>query len=271
MHNFTGSEKTPVAKVGISPNYNGFLGHKNLCFWSGTILGNDNYQLNFYVNNTGYLYTRYGQIGNWYIGNGGLYSDGDNYSSITEYGRTYTWDGKTNTWIPKIDKTKQKTRGVAQLIKGKDYNYTTSSDGIYLGSDGIRFGSTFHVDPIGGLYAIAGTIGGINITQDGLHSTNWNIDGAGVAHFSNAYINGSSINDAKSISGSTGGGGISGGGMCMGSGGAGSSYMNPGVRTSPDGQTWEDYIKEAIENALTRDKIINALQDGNYTINFGDY
>ena len=36
--------------------------------------------------------------------------------------------------------------------------------------------------------------------------------------------------------------------MRMGSGGAGSSYMNPGVRTSPDGQqTWEEYIKDEAE------------------------
>ena len=45
----------------------------------------------------------------------------------------------------------------------------------------------------------------------------------------------------------------------------------PGVRTSPNGQSWEDYIENKIKESLTRDKIINALQDGNYTINFGDY
>jgi len=57
--------------------------------------------------------------------------------------------------------------------------------------------------------------------------------------------------------------------MRMGSGGAGSSYMNPGVRTSPNGQTWEDYIKEAIKNALTKDKIIDVLKNGSHnSINF---
>jgi hypothetical protein len=55
----------------------------------------------------------------------------------------------------------------------------------------------------------------------------------------------------------------------MGSGGAGSSYMNPGVRTSPDGQTWENYIKEAIKNALTKDKIISVLKNNSDDIDFG--
>jgi len=84
MHNFEGSEKTPIAKVGMSPGYNGFTNHKNLCFWSGTISTNDEYEVTFYVNNTGYLYTKYGEIGNWHIGTGGLYATGSESPDITQ-------------------------------------------------------------------------------------------------------------------------------------------------------------------------------------------
>lgn len=269
----TFKNKDSIALVGMSPGkYTLSETHKNLCFWSGKISNDDSYKINFYVNDDGYLYSRYGKIGNWYIGDGGLYSDGTS-SVVVEYENIYKWDTEKGKWISEIDTTKKKQRVTNQLIIGQDYNYATSKGGIYLGSDGIRFGSAFHVDP-SGMYALAGEIGGIRITQSGLHSDNWNIDGSGTAHFQNAYINGSRLDNAKSISGSTGGGGISGGGMRMGSGGAGSSYMNPGVRTSPNGQTWDQYINEKIEKAinnLTRDKIINALQDGNYTINFGNY
>lgn len=58
--------------------------------------------------------------------------------------------------------------------------------------------------------------------------------------------------------------------MRMGSGGAGSSYMSPQVRTGDNGQqTWEDYIKKYIESSITKDKIIKALLNGGDTISFG--
>ena len=270
IYNFTeGSGKDPIAKIGISPGYNGFKNHKNLCFWSGTISTNEEYEITFYVNNTGYLYTKYGEIGNWYIGAGGLYATGSDSLDIKQQRMTYTWNEKKKTWDSTVDtKTATKTRKDKQLKPGKNYTYGNTEGGIYLGSDGIRFGSAFHVSP-SGMYALAGEIGGIKITQDGLSASHWKIDGSGNAYFTNAYINGSDIVSCT-LSGKAGGSGVSGGGMRMGSGGAGSSYMSPQVKTGDNGQqTWEDYIKKYIESFITKDKIVKALLNGGNTISFG--
>lgn len=269
IHNFTkGSGKDPIAKIGMSPGYDGFSNHKNLCFWSGIVSTNDKYELTFFVNNTGYLYTKYGEIGNWYIGTGGLYATGSD-SLNTQQRMIYTWDDKKKTWKATVDtRTTAKTRKDNKLKPGMNYTYGNTEGGIYLGSDGIRFGSAFHVSP-SGMYALAGEIGGIKITQDGLSASHWKIDGSGNAYFTNAYINGSDIVSCT-LSGKTGGSGVSGGGMRMGSGGAGSSYMSPQVRTGDNGQqTWEDYIKKYIESSMTKDKIIKALLNGGDTISFG--
>ena len=270
IYNFTkGSGKDPIAKIGISPGYNEFKNHKNLCFWSGIISANEEYEITFYVNNTGYLYTKYGEIGNWYIGAGGLYATGSDSLDIKQQRMTYTWNEKKKTWDSTVDtKTAAKTRKDKQLKPGKNYTYRNTEGGIYLGSDGIRFGSAFHVSP-SGMYALAGEIGGIKITQDGLSASHWKIDGSGNAYFTNAYINGSDIVSCT-LSGKAGGTGVSGGGMRMGSGGAGSSYMSPQVKTGDNGQqTWEDYIKKYIESSMTKDKIIKALLNGGDTISFG--
>lgn len=233
-----------------------------VCFWGGTVSASNQISLNFWVTNSGILHAKYGQIGAWKIANGGLYSDGVNTSNEQN---VYTYDKKTNTYKKVI--RKKTTSG----IKSKDannYTYNNTSGGVYVGADGIRFGDYFHVTQAGGLYATGGKIGDINIDGSGLSANNWRIDGSGTAYFTNAYINGSNIVQCA-LSGRSSGGGVSGGGMRMGSGGAGSSYMNPGVRTSPGGQTWEDYIKEAIKNALTKDKIIDILKNGNHnSINF---
>lgn len=269
IHNFTkGSGKDPIAKIGISPGYNGFKNHQNLCFWSGTISTNEKYEITFYVNNTGYLYTKYGEIGNWYIGAGGLYATGSDSLDIKQQRMIYTWNEKKKTWDSTVDtRIAAKTRKDNKLKPGKNYTYGNTEGGIYLGSDGIRFGSAFHVSP-SGMYALAGRIGGIEITQDGLSASHWKIDGSGNAYFTNAYINGSDIVSCT-LNGKAGGTGVSGGGMRMGSGGAGSSYMSPQVKTEDNGQqTWEDYIKKYIESFITKDKIIKALADGN-TISFG--
>jgi len=182
---------------------------------------------------------------------------------------TYTWNEKKKTWDSTVDtRTAAKTRKDKQLKLGKNYTYRNTEGGIYLGSDGIRFGSAFHVSP-SGMYALAGEIGGIKITQDGLSASHWKIDGSGNAYFTNAYINGSDIVSCT-LSGKAGGTGVSGGGMRMGSGGAGSSYMSPQVKTGDNGQqTWEDYIKKYIESSMTKDKIIKALLNGGDTISFG--
>lgn len=235
-----------------------------VCFWGGTVSTSNQISLNFWVTNSGVLHARRGELGDWKIANGGLYSDGKE-GSVEQ--KIYTYDKKTNTY------TEVKRTKTSSGIKSNDkdnYTYNNTSGGVYVGADGIRFGDYFRVTQAGGLQATGGKIGDISIDGSGLSANNWRIDGSGTAYFTNAYINGSNIVQCA-LSGRSSGGGVSGGGMRMGSGGAGSSYMSPGVRTSPNGQSWEDYIENKIKESLTRDKIINALQDGNYTINFGDY
>lgn len=232
-----------------------------VCFWGGTVSSSNQINLNFWVTNSGILHAKYGQIGAWKIANGGLYSDGTGGSNEQNI---YTYDKKTNTYSV-VKRTK--TSSGIKSNDANNYTYKNTSGGVYVGADGIRFGDYFHVTQAGGLYATGGKIGDINIDGSGLSANNWRIDGSGTAYFTNAYINGSNIVQCA-LSGRSSGGGVSGGGMRMGSGGAGSSYMNPGVRTSPNGQTWEEYIKEAIKKAITKGKIIEILKDGEGVIDF---
>ena len=232
-----------------------------VCFWGGTVSASNQISLNFWVTNSGVLHARRGELGDWKIANGGLYSDGKE-GSVEQ--KIYTYDKKTNTY------TEVKRTKTSSGIKSNDkdnYTYNNTSGGVYVGADGIRFGDYFRVTQAGGLQATGGKIGDISIDGSGLSANNWRIDGSGTAYFTNAYINGSNIVQCA-LSGRSSGGGVSGGGMRMGSGGAGSSYMNPGVRTSPNGQTWEEYIKEAIRKATTKGKIIEILKDGEGVIDF---
>ena len=233
-----------------------------VCFWGGTVSSSNQINLNFWVTNSGILHAKYGQIGAWKIANGGLYSDGAGGSNEQNI---YTYDKKTNTYSV-VKRTK--TSSGIKSNDANNYTYKNTSGGVYVGADGIRFGEYFHVTQAGGLYATGGKIGDINIDGSGLSANNWRIDGSGTAYFTNAYINGSNIVQCA-LSGRSSGGGVSGGGMRMGSGGAGSSYMSPGVRTSPNGQSWEDYIKDSIDNNLTRSKILNKLRDGSDIISLG--
>lgn len=237
-----------------------------ICFWGGTTSISNQIKLNFWVTNSGILHTKYGEIGAWKIANGGLYSDG--VGNTTQADNTYVYDKQKQTY-QKVA-TSKTTSGISSLDKD-NYTFNNTTGGVYVGADGIRFGNYFSVTQGGGLRATGGKIGGITIDNSGLSASNWRIDGSGTAYFTNAYINGSDIVSSR-LSGTSSGGGVSGGGMRMGSGGAGSSYMNPGVRTSPNGQTWDQYINEKIETAisnLTKQKIINILKNGsNNSINF---
>lgn len=233
-----------------------------VCFWGGTVSTSNQISLNFWVTNSGVLYAKRGELGAWKIANGGLYSDG---TADSDEQNIYTYNKKTNTYS--VVKRTKTTSGI-KSNDANNYTYKNTSGGVYVGADGIRFGDYFHVTQAGGLYATGGKIGDINIDGSGLSANNWRIDGSGTAYFTNAYINGSNIVQCA-LSGRSSGGGVSGGGMRMGSGGAGSSYMSPGVRTSPNGQSWEDYIKDSIDNNLTRSKILNKLRDGSDIISLG--
>jgi hypothetical protein len=270
---------------------------RTVCFWSGK--KNSSYStenMNFYVDTIGFLFSKYGQIGNWFIGSGGLYNSLKEKNIVIEQPYTYeqriAFLTKRITNLDKMLKQKGKTQSQIDYIKAQkkkaedektelnkaikegekktnrvklkltEDNFGTNTNisyentkntsaGAYLGSDGIRLGKLFHVDS-NGLYAIKGTIGGIEITGDGLYATNWQITGDGTATFAGATINGSSINKALAISGSSGGGGISGGGMHMGASGSGpgSSYMSPQVKTGEDGKSWEEYIKDTTKDVV---------------------
>ena len=238
-----------------------------ICFWGGTTSISNQIKLNFWVTNSGILHTKYGEIGAWKIANGGLYSDG--VGNTTQADNTYVYDKQKQSY-QKVA-TSKTTSGISSLDKD-NYTFNNTTGGVYVGADGIRFGNYFSVTQGGGLRATGGKIGGITIDNSGLSASNWRIDGSGTAYFTNAYINGSDIVSSR-LNGSSSGTGVSGGGMRMGSGGAGSSYMSPGVRTSQNGnQSWDQYINEKIEAAisnLTKQKIINILKNGsNNSINF---
>lgn len=220
---------------------------RNLCFWGGKSTGKTTGEFNFWVSSDGYLFSRYGMIGNWYIGEYGLYQSPTKETKYDYKELTWTWNDKTKKFSFSHN-GKENTKTTKKLIPGTDYTYKTSEGGIYIGPDGIRFGSLFYVDS-GGLYAYAGEIGGITINQSGLSADNWKITGDGTAYFAGATINGSDIVKC-SLSGSASGTGVSGGGMRMGSGGAGSSYMSPQVKTGPgeNDKSWNDYIPDFIED-----------------------
>lgn len=231
-----------------------------ICFWGGIKNNNDQIDIRFYVSNDGYLFSKYAKIGNWFIGTGGLYSEGR--EDETDKPLIYTYNADNHTY--KEVTIEKKTSKIA-LKKGKtEYTYDDTTGGVYVGSDGIRFGDYFHVTQAGGLYATGGQIGKINIDNSGLSANNWRIDGSGTAYFTNAYINGSNVVDsiiknASHISGNSGG--ISGGGMRVGAsgGGASGSYMEPGALTGEKGKTWDAYIDEKIKGFLTKSNIVKLL------------
>lgn len=240
----------------------------NLCFWGGESTGKNTGKFNFWVSSDGYLFSRYGMIGNWYIGENGLYQSPAADVDYKYQDYTWTWSDKTSNFSFKNDGKESTITTKTLNYANTNYTYETSEGGIYIGSDGMRFGSLFHVSPGEGLYAYAGKIGGITINQSGLSATHWKITGDGTAYFSAATINGSDIVQCN-LSGSAAGGGVSGGGMRMGSGGAGTSYMSPQVKTGENGDTWEDYINNKIKDVMTKNNIISILKGGTDDIDFG--
>lgn len=74
---------------------------------------------------------------------------------------------------------------------GKD-SLSNTANGVYIGTDGIALGSKFKVDSEGNLTATSGTIGGVNIRNDGLNASNdnWRINSDGSATFRDIFITG---------------------------------------------------------------------------------
>lgn len=312
------SRTTKYSDVGMAVNNNEDTDSSPICFWAGT----SPTEHNFYVRRNGYLFSKYGQIGNWFIGKGGLYHKPDGKRTTKTQYKSYLYgeridylkqrikileaaiDSTTDSEKKKsyknrrdtnkeelerlqndIDTGKAKRKNRVKVEKNinsnwekeMDRTYSNTEDGLYIGADGIRLGSFFNVTELGGLYVTGGKIGGIEICQQGLRSSNWKVTGDGTAYFSQAIINDTDVVDSiirtSQISGSVGGGGFSGGGVSLGSSGSGASgtTIDPNVRT-PGGKTWEEYIdgkiKDAIK-AIDKDKIISILKGDKASINFG--
>lgn len=255
-----------TAHVGISTNHV-FEWQKDnipICFWAGT--SPEQIGMNFYVKRDGYLFSKYGMIGNWFIGNGGLFSDGSKASDagagVTTEIPTFKVDKKGNIIRSSTQETTGHITKVLSASTPDKWTYDNTKGGIYIGPDGIRFGNSFYVEP-SGMYATSGKIGSIEITQGGLQTPNWRITGDGTAYFNKAIINDTdvigSIIRTSQVSGSVGSGGFSGGGVSLGSGKPSSSSISPGVMAEGKDKTWDAYIDEKIKGFLTKDNIVKLL------------
>ena len=178
------SRKTNYSDVGMSVGGKEDKDSSPICFWAGT----SPTEKNFYVRRNGYLFSKYGQIGNWFIGEGGLYSKGGD--------KKFTKDGS----------------GVY-----------VGSDGIRLGSNFYVETSGKIYALTGNIGNCDISSGGIS-QKDGA----WSIDASGSAKFTNATINGKSIIDLVGFksTGGAGGGTTLGGGATINPGAGGVTVPN---------------------------------------------
>ena len=259
------SEQGDIAGWIIEPNrlYKDNVGMASTgehAFWAGD---------SFYVNHNGTLHSSQGDIGGWQIkadrlekNNVGLspvYTTNTpnafwagNVFHVTHSGYLYAKNGEIGNW---------RFGNNGLYGGGSASTYNGNNSGVYVGADGIRLGSTFHVDPSGRLYARSGDIGSCTITNGGLSGNGWYIDGSGAAKFTDVEINGAKVTNMMRASGS---GGISGGGSSIGSGGASLARGS----TKVGGQNIDDYVEELIVGTLRTDKlwsnigVINKLDVG---------
>lgn len=220
---------------------------------------------NFYVQHNGYLFSKYGNIGGWDITSNKLSYSTDKITdkvglspintnliwaknnqkkiifSVNNDGHMYAKDGQIGNW----------KFGSNGLYGGKSADsYEGNQKGVYVGSDGIRLGSNFHVDTSGNIYALSGNIGNCDISSSGISGTGWYIRGGGDAKFTDVIINGASITGMMTASR---GGGFSGGGGFT-STGNGTSY-NPGQVKDQNGDTIDQHNKKLIVNTLKADEV----------------
>lgn len=227
-------------------------------FWAGD---------SFYVNHDGTLHSSQGDIGGWQIkadrlekNNVGLspvYTTNTpnafwagNVFHVTHSGYLYAKNGEIGNW---------RFGNNGLYGGGSASTYNGNNSGVYVGADGIRLGSTFHVDPSGRLYARAGDIGSCTITNGGLSGNGWYIDGSGAAKFTDVEINGAKVTNMMRASGS---GGISGGGSSIGSGGASLARGS----TKVGGQNIDDYVEKMTVGIIDA-KYIGAKLAGMDTVN----
>lgn len=178
----TFNDGTKTYWVGISPSRT-FMTKKdiappdgelnNVCFWAGTSSDVEQNRLNpnFFVKRDGYLYSKLGKIGNWNIGDGGLYQG-------------------TSTF------------------KDENGNIVQKDKDVYIGSDGIRLGDTFYVTDGGYIYALKGNVGGCTVNSGGISGgSGWKIEPGGHAQFTDVKIGGTSMINLIGLRSSGGSGG----------------------------------------------------------------
>ena len=257
------SEQGDIAGWTIEPNrlFKNNVGMASTgkhAFWAGD---------SFYVNHDGTLHSSQGDIGGWQIkadrlekNNVGLspvYTTNTpnafwagNVFHVTHSGYLYAKNGEIGNW---------RFGNNGLYGGGSASTYNGNNSGVYVGADGIRLGSTFHVDPSGRLYARAGDIGSCTITNGGLSGNGWYIDGSGAAKFTDVEINGAKVTNMMRASGS---GGISGGGSSIGSGGASLARGS----TKVGGQNIDDYVEKMTVGIIDA-KYIGAKLAGMDTVN----
>jgi len=143
-----------------------------------------------------------------------------------------------------------------KFINDKKDGKLIPKSGVYVGSDGIRLGDNFYVEPSGYIYALSGNIGGCSISSSGISGSGkggvWSIDGAGNASFKDVTINGASVTGMM-VAGKNGG--FSGGGSSIGSGGASLARGS----TKVGDQKIDDYV-EGVINADYISSKLNELE-----------
>ena len=257
------SEQGDIAGWTIEPNrlYKGNVGMASTgehAFWAGD---------SFYVNHNGTLHSSQGDIGGWQIKSDRLEKNNvglsptyttntpnafwaGNVFYVTHNGYLYAKNGEIGNW---------RFGNNGLYGGGSASTYNGNNNGVYVGADGIRLGSTFHVDPSGRLYARSGDIGSCTITNGGLSGNGWYIDGSGAAKFTDVEINGAKVTNMMRASGS---GGISGGGSSIGSGGASLARGS----TKVGGQNIDDYVEKMTVGIIDA-KYIGAKLAGMDTVN----
>lgn len=212
----------------------------------------------FFVTRTGFLYSKAGNIGGWNIeenklsySTGGVEdkvglsatgvkignqestliwaknTSGTRIFSVSSNGYMYAKNGEIGNW---------KFGNNGLYSKGGDTKFKKEGSGVYVGSDGIRLGSNFYVEPSGNIYSISGSIGGCTISDDGISGTGWYVKGGGKAKFTNVEINGASVTNMMTASksgGLTSAAGGGGGGYKLGGDGSSSFNTPSGIKVIP--------------------------------------
>ena len=223
------SKKLNGRYVGISTGINipAIVNNKNeeitnTCFWAGNYNQNESRFLpNFYVKQNGYLYSKLGKIGNWNIGDGGLYQ---NKNSDNEPIKKFTTGG--------------------------------SGFGVYVGSDGIRLGDTFYVTDGGYIYALKGNVGGCTVNSGGISGgSGWKIEPGGHAQFTDVKIGGTSMINLIGLRSSGGSGGstsIGNGAARTNGNGLNLSPKNVTVTYQGRTMTLQEFVNTLAEEIVTK-------------------